>query len=54
MLRNDRQAEQEAIDLYTRIVAAAQRADDATTAQLFERILSDERRHLQAFSKLLA
>jgi bacterioferritin len=54
MLQNDLAAEQEAIDLYSQIVATSDAALDAITADLFRRILSDERKHRETFSKLLA
>ena len=53
MLENDRRTEQEAIDLYGEIVAKAEAVGDSITARLFTRILSDERKHHQAFSRLL-
>jgi bacterioferritin len=53
MLQIDRTAEQEAIDLYALIIAAAEKAGDGDTARLFGRILSDERKHYQTFSRLL-
>ncbi len=54
MLQNDQATEQEAIDLYTQIIAAAEAAGDSSTVHMFRKILSDERRHHKTFSDLLA
>jgi bacterioferritin len=53
MLENDLATEQEAIDLYTQIIAASESAGDETTSRLFRRILSDEQKHYRTFSHLL-
>jgi bacterioferritin len=54
MLENDREQERGAIELYGRIVEFASKEHDTVTAKLFQRILSDEEKHHQTFSDLLA
>lgn len=53
MLENDRGQEQAAIELYGRIARVAEAHHDEVTANLFRRILSDEKRHHQVFSDVL-
>ena len=53
MLGRDVKAEEEAIELYTRIIDVARQQGDSETGALFTRILSDERQHLSTFTKVL-
>lgn len=53
MLRIDRKAEEEAIELYKGIIKLAENEEDYTTKKLFEQILADEENHHNTFSSLL-
>ncbi len=53
MLRTDRRLEQEAVQLYGRIIKVAESVGDDVTMKLFQRILSDEEEHHRIFSELL-
>ena len=52
-LEIDKKAEEDAIELYRRIIKRAQEEEDYTTEQLFKEILSDEEKHYDIFSSLL-
>ena len=54
MLALDQHEEQGAIELYRRIIEFAGQQHDEVTAKLFRQILSDEEKHLAAFSALLS
>ena len=53
MLTKDREQEEGAIALYTRIIEVAATQGDGTTVDMFRRILSDEHKHHAAFSAQL-
>jgi bacterioferritin len=53
MLEIDREEEREAIKLYKKIIAIANQEKDDLTKNMFRRILSDEEKHYNEFSKLL-
>lgn len=53
MLEADKKAEEEAIQLYHRIIEVAQEEGDTTTARLFRKILEDEEEHHDVFIGLL-
>ncbi len=53
MLKQDIKDEQEAIELYRKIIKKAQEEEDFTTARLFRKILEDEEEHLDTFQGLL-
>ena len=53
MLKNDRQQEREAIELYGHILDFAGKENDDITVNLFQRILSDEEKHYRIFSNLI-
>jgi len=53
MLEYDAKAEEEAIDLYKRIIKQALSEGDSTTRLLFEQILADEEGHHDTFTTLL-
>jgi bacterioferritin len=53
MIEYDAQAEEEAIDLYKKIIAQASSEGDTTTRLLFEQILADEEGHHDTFTTLL-
>jgi bacterioferritin len=53
MLKNDKKAEEEAIDLYNEIVALARKEGDEVTNRLFRQILADEEDHFDTFRMLL-
>lgn len=53
MIDRDRVDEEEAIDLYKRIIALAREEGDDTTGHLFRQILSEEEEHHDTFSTLL-
>ncbi len=53
MLKDDLQAEQEAIKLYKGIIDLARKEEDHTTRRLFEKILADEEEHADTFATLL-
>jgi bacterioferritin len=53
MLKYDAKAEEEAIDLYKKIIKQASAEGDSTTRLLFEQILADEEDHHDTFTTLL-
>jgi bacterioferritin len=53
MLKHDAKAEEEAIDLYKKIIKQASAEGDSTTRLLFEQILADEEDHHDTFTTLL-
>ena len=53
MLKENVQAEEEAIRLYKEAIQVASKEGDFTTRRLLEEILSQEEKHLDTFSKLL-
>jgi bacterioferritin len=53
MLEQDKKDEEDAIELYKKIIQMAQREGDITTADLFTKILADEEEHLDTFKGLL-
>jgi bacterioferritin len=53
MLEYDALAEEEAIDLYKKIIKQAASEGDTTTRLLFEQILADEEGHHDTFTTLL-
>jgi len=53
MLEHDANAEEEAIELYKRIIKQASSENDSTTRLLFEQILADEEGHHDTFTTLL-
>jgi bacterioferritin len=53
MLEIDREEEKEAIDLYQRIIKLADKENDHVTKIMFQKILSDEKKHYHEFTKLL-
>jgi bacterioferritin len=53
MLDADAKAEEEAIELYKRIIKQASAEDDTTTRLLFEEILAEEEGHHDTFTTLL-
>ncbi len=53
MLKYDAKAEEEAIDLYKKIIKQASSEGDSTTRLLFEQILADEEDHHDTFTTLL-
>lgn len=53
MLKENVQAEEEAIDLYKQAIQLANKEGDYTTRRMLEEILSNEEEHLDKFSKLL-
>jgi len=53
MLEVDAKAEEEAIDLYKKIIKQADSEGDSTTRLLFEEILADEEGHHDTFTTLL-
>lgn len=53
MIKQDAQDELVAITLYKKIIKAALREDDETTAELFRKILSEEENHHDTFISLL-
>ncbi len=53
MLELDIKAEQEAIDLYKRIIEKAAQEKDYTTRRLFEEILAEEEEHDDQFKNLV-
>jgi bacterioferritin len=53
MLKENVQAEEEAIRLYKEAIQVASKEGDFTTRRLLEEILSQEEEHLDTFSKLL-
>ena len=53
MIEHDAKAEEEAIDLYKKIIKQAASDGDTTTRLLFEQILTDEEGHHDTFTTLL-
>ena len=53
MLKLDEKAEEEAVLLYNTIIKVARDEDDITTRRLFEKILAEEEKHIDTFSRLL-
>jgi len=53
MLKEDVQAEEEAISLYKQAIQVASKEGDFGTVKLLEDVLSSEEKHLDKFSKLL-
>jgi len=53
MIKQDIKDEENAINLYRRIIEVATREGDLTTAELFRKILSDEEEHHDFFTSLL-
>ncbi len=53
MVEYDLRAEDEAIELYTKIIEVASGEEDSTTRLLFEEILEDEEEHKHTFTILL-
>jgi bacterioferritin len=53
MLKQDKKDEENAIELYKKIIAMAEKANDYTTMDLFKKILADEEEHHDVFSSLL-
>ena len=53
MLQHDAKAEEEAIELYKKIIKQAASENDSTTRLLFEQILADEEGHHDTFTTLL-
>ncbi len=53
MLEYDKEAEEEAIELYKEIIEVAQQEGDITTAGLFRKILAEEEEHHDTFLGLL-
>ncbi|MEW6142615.1 MAG: ferritin-like domain-containing protein [Chloroflexota bacterium] len=53
MLKNDKKAEEEAIDLYNEIIEIARKEGDEVTNRLFRQILADEEDHYDTFSTIL-
>lgn len=53
MLEIDEKAEEDAISLYRKIIALADKEGDVVTRKLFESILSDEEGHHNTFTTLL-
>ncbi len=53
MIERDKKDEENAIELYKRIIETARKEGDVTTARMFERILEDEEEHHDFFTSLL-
>ncbi|MEK6977888.1 MAG: ferritin-like domain-containing protein [Candidatus Hydrothermarchaeota archaeon] len=53
MVRDNLEAEREALVLYKRIIRVAEEGGDPTTRRLFEEILAEEEDHENLFSRLL-
>ena len=53
MLKLDKEAEEDAIELYKEIISLADKEGDIVTKRLFEGILADEEGHHNTFSTLL-
>ena len=53
MVENDIKAEEEAIELYRKIIDKANEEGDITTARLFRKILQEEEEHHDFFTSLL-
>jgi len=54
MLKIDKKAEEEAIELYREIISLAEKEGDVVTAAMFTDILAEEESHHKSFSSLLA
>ena len=53
MIQGDTKAEEEAINLYKKIIMVAETEKDVTTARIFRKILEDEEDHHDTFTSLL-
>ncbi len=53
MIERDKKDEEEAIQLYKKIIDVAKKEDDEVTHRLFRSILSDEEEHHDIFTSLL-
>lgn len=53
MIKNDIEAEEEAIELYKKIIELATKEGDITTARIFRKILEEEEEHHDVFTSLL-
>lgn len=53
MLEQDVKDEENAIELYKKIISVAEKEGDVTTAEIFRDILEDEEEHHDTFSSLL-
>jgi bacterioferritin len=53
MLEQDVKDEENAIEMYKKIIALAEKEGDTTTAEIFRDILEDEEGHHDTFSSLL-
>ncbi len=53
IIKIDKAAEDEAIQLYSEIIDMTESTGDGTTARLFNKIIADEKKHLEIFSSLL-
>ena len=53
MLKDDLEAEKEAITLYRQVIKVAEEEGDIVTRRLFEEILADEEEHENTFKTLL-
>lgn len=53
MIERDKKDEEGAIELYKKVIEAALKEKDITTARIFRRILEDEEGHHDTFSSLL-
>ena len=53
MIEEDLKAEEEAIEMYTKIIDLASQKQDSTTRLLFEEILTQEEEHKHTFTILL-
>ena len=53
MMRIDKKAEEEAIELYKAAIQLAEQENDSTTRKLFVNILADEEEHHDFFSRVL-
>jgi len=53
MVENDIKAEEEAMELYRKIIKKANEEGDITTARLFRKILEEEEEHHDFFTSLL-
>lgn len=54
MIKDDLEAEKEAITLYKQVIKTAEEEDDVVTRRLFEEILADEEEHENTFKTLLS
>ena len=53
ILEMDKVQEEEAIELYTRIISIARKEKDIITEKMFQKILADEKGHHKVFTKFL-